>query len=108
VTYGQSSGADLVLRSTEARWHGLAAGGGRLLSRDLEIEVRGRGSASRPRSATLTMPHHTPLNDGWMSRTDWAVRDQQEPVADIALVPAADIALGPAAVEREELLEAAS
>ena len=100
VTYGQSSGADLVLRSTEARWHGLAAGGGRLLSRDLEIEVRGRGSASRPRSATLTMPHHTPLNDGWMSRTDWAVRDQQEPVADIALVPAA--------VEREELLEAAS
>jgi hypothetical protein len=50
--------------------------------------------------ATLTMPHHTPLNDGWMSRTDWAVRDQQEPVADIALVPAA--------VEREELLEAAS
>ena len=56
VTYGQSSGADLVLRSTEARWHGLAAGGGRLLSRDLGIEVRGRGSASRPRSATLTLP----------------------------------------------------
>jgi hypothetical protein len=54
------------------------------------------------------MPHHTPLNDGWMSRTDWAVRDQQELVADIALVPAADIALVPAAVERAELLEAAS
>ncbi len=90
IGYGRMPGADVVLRSTGGAWHGLDNGAGRLLSRELAIEVRGRGSAARPRNATLVMPACAPTNGGWSSRTDWVARDRKQELGGPAAEPAAE------------------
>lgn len=54
-------GADVVLRVAGQVWHGLGAGRGRLVGRELTVVSHGRGAATRRRSATLRLPpalHH--------------------------------------------------
>jgi hypothetical protein len=53
---GRWPGADVELRCTGRRWHGLVRGAGRLRSRTVRVEVRGRGVAARGRSAELVLP----------------------------------------------------
>jgi hypothetical protein len=48
--------ADLVLTATAATWHGLAAGSGRLVARQVAVTASGRRAAARPRSAVLWLP----------------------------------------------------
>ena len=98
VTYGQMPGADVVLDSRSSNWHGLDSGAGRLLQRELTIEVRGRGSAARKRSATVLMPAYAPMNSDWTPRTDWETRDQQS----------TGLTLVPTPADMDELLEVAS
>ncbi|MDG4794989.1 hypothetical protein [Micromonospora sp. WMMD1082] len=50
-------GADLEISAGGRRWAGLGEGRGRLRYCDFDIEVRGRGSAARPRRATIRLPH---------------------------------------------------
>jgi hypothetical protein len=50
-------GGQLGLRVQGQRWHGLGAGHGYLRSRELDVEVVGRGAAARPRRATVWLPH---------------------------------------------------
>ncbi len=50
-------GADITLRTEGSVWHGLGWGRGRLRTRELTVVARGKGAASRPRRATLWLPH---------------------------------------------------
>jgi hypothetical protein len=57
MPYGDWPGADVRLRATDGRWTGLGEDGrGRLQARRLEVHADGKGSAARPRSATLWLP----------------------------------------------------
>jgi hypothetical protein len=49
-------GGQLGLCVLGQRWHGLGAGHGYLRSRELDVEVVGRGAAARPRRATVWLP----------------------------------------------------
>lgn len=51
-------GADVRLAARDGQWTGIGAGSGRLRARHLKITAEGRGSAARPRSATLWLPAH--------------------------------------------------
>jgi len=53
------SPVDLELAVTEARWHGLAQGGGRLQARRVTVIAQGRGSAGRPVAQELWLPTAT-------------------------------------------------
>ncbi len=55
---GQWPGADLVLDSRIEGWTGLSRGHGRLRDRELVVEVSGRGSAGRRRSAVMLLQSH--------------------------------------------------
>ncbi|MDG4834194.1 hypothetical protein O7627_33555 [Solwaraspora sp. WMMD1047] len=48
--------ADLEIGTAARRWTGLSEGRGRLRYCEFDVEVRGRGSASRPRRATIRLP----------------------------------------------------
>ncbi len=48
--------ADIRLAVENRRWCGLLAGGGYLRERLVDVVATGRGSASRPRRATLWLP----------------------------------------------------
>ena len=50
---------DLELAVTEAGWHGLARGAGRLQSRRVTVVARGRGQAARPVRRELWLPAAT-------------------------------------------------
>lgn len=52
-------GAELNLRITQARWHGLGCGHGLLRDREVTIEVSGRGAHTRPHSHRLLLPSRT-------------------------------------------------
>jgi hypothetical protein len=61
IPVGLAAGAwgqepDLVVSSGASRWEGLGVGHGRLRARRVEVEVRGRRGATRPRRATLWLP----------------------------------------------------
>ncbi|WP_239154182.1 hypothetical protein [Amycolatopsis sp. FDAARGOS 1241] len=57
LSLGPWPAADLELHCTPGPWSGfLGAGAGFLRTRDAEVHARGRGSAARPRSATLALP----------------------------------------------------
>jgi hypothetical protein len=49
-------GADVRLQARSGTWTGLDAGTGRLRARQVEVSAGGRGSAARPRTATLWLP----------------------------------------------------
>jgi hypothetical protein len=51
-------GADVRLRVTEARWHGLGEGHGFLQAREVEVTATGRGAAGRERTSHLWLPGH--------------------------------------------------
>ncbi|MGH8963352.1 MAG: hypothetical protein ACRDWT_19540 [Jatrophihabitantaceae bacterium] len=53
---GDWPGADVRLRATPGPWTGIEAGSGRLQARRVDVTADGRGSAARPRSATLWLP----------------------------------------------------
>jgi hypothetical protein len=48
--------AEVNLRATDARWHGLEAGRGRLRYRQLTAVADGRGRLARPRKARVWLP----------------------------------------------------
>lgn len=50
---GNAEGADVRLHAERTRWEGLGAGHGRLRRGSVEVRSTGRGSASRPRTASL-------------------------------------------------------
>ncbi|MEV6832341.1 hypothetical protein [Amycolatopsis sp. NPDC051102] len=57
LTAGPWPGADLELKVTGRRWHGLTQDGhGHLRTRDVVATTRGRGAASRPRTVPLQLP----------------------------------------------------
>ncbi|GAB3159883.1 hypothetical protein GCM10027258_74080 [Amycolatopsis stemonae] len=57
LTLGPWPGADVELRVSGRRWHGLSADGyGHLRARDVVATSRGRGSAARPLSVRLQLP----------------------------------------------------
>jgi hypothetical protein len=57
LTVGPWPGADLELRVSGRRWHGLTPDGyGHLRSREVLATSRGRGAAARPLSARLQLP----------------------------------------------------
>jgi hypothetical protein len=57
LAVGRWPGADLELRVTGRRWHGLTQDGhGHLRTRDVVATSRGRGAASRPRTVPLQLP----------------------------------------------------
>jgi hypothetical protein len=58
------AGTDLTVTVTGRRWAGLDQGRGRLRYCELDVEVRGRGSAARPRQATLRLPSPASLFPG--------------------------------------------
>lgn len=49
-------GADVRLTARGGHWSGIGAGTGRLTARKVEVNTEGRGSAARPRAATLWLP----------------------------------------------------
>ncbi len=49
-------GADVRLQAREQTWSGIGAGSGRLRARQVEVAVGGRGTAARPRTASLWLP----------------------------------------------------
>jgi hypothetical protein len=49
-------GTEVRLRALEGEWTGLGPGYGRLRQRRLTVQAEGRGSAARPRSATVLLP----------------------------------------------------
>lgn len=49
-------GADVHLSARDGQWTGIGAGTGRLVARRVEVSAQGRGTAARPRSATLWLP----------------------------------------------------
>lgn len=57
---GDWPGAGLRLSTVGSHWSGLECGAGHLLTRELTIRVEGRGAATRPREARLTLPHARP------------------------------------------------
>jgi hypothetical protein len=61
VVVGEAAAArgqepDLVVGAGRSSWEGLGVGHGRLRARRVEVEVRGRRGAARPRRATLWLP----------------------------------------------------
>jgi hypothetical protein len=56
LTAGAWPGADLELRCTRAGWDGIGDGHGYLACREVTVEARGRGAASRPARAALQLP----------------------------------------------------
>jgi hypothetical protein len=56
VPYGAWQGADVELSCAGSRWYGLGAGHGHLRSREVTVQARGRGAASRPRTARMVFP----------------------------------------------------
>lgn len=61
VPLGRWPGADVTLEVVRASWHGLGSGRGRLRAREVELVVRGRGAAARPRRSLLWLPGAEPL-----------------------------------------------
>lgn len=57
---GEWPGAELLLTATGSRWLGVERGAGHLTGRELRVQVRGRGAASRPRQVTLRLPPAPP------------------------------------------------
>jgi hypothetical protein len=53
---GSWPGADVELHCRTETWHGAQAGYGRLRSREVVLQVTGRGAAARPRTARLLLP----------------------------------------------------
>jgi hypothetical protein len=49
-------GADVRLHARGGSWTGIGAGTGRLRARAVEVSAGGRGTAARPRTATLWLP----------------------------------------------------
>lgn len=49
-------GADVRLHADGGSWSGLGAGTGRLRARQIQVTAGGRGTAARPRTATLWLP----------------------------------------------------
>lgn len=56
VALGAWPGADLELSCVDVGWRGLGAGVGRLMARQVQVRVRGRGLAPGGRSAGLLLP----------------------------------------------------
>ncbi|HEV7650038.1 MAG TPA: hypothetical protein VGP26_17970 [Actinophytocola sp.] len=56
LTAGAWPGADLELRCARAGWDGIGDGHGYLACREVTVETRGRGAASRPVRAALRLP----------------------------------------------------
>jgi hypothetical protein len=56
VGFGGWHGADVRLSISGGEWHGLGQGHGELRSREVTVQLDGRGSASRPRRATVWLP----------------------------------------------------
>lgn len=56
VSLGQWPGADVELSCTDARWHGLGAGVGRLRARRVSVQLGGRGGVAAGRSAGMLLP----------------------------------------------------
>jgi len=51
-------GADVRLSADEPHWTGIGDGTGRLVARQVHVHAQGRGTAARPREATLWLPAH--------------------------------------------------
>ena len=75
VALGQWPAADVEFHCTPGAWAGvLDRGAGYLRSRPVEVHVRGRGAAARPRSASMLLPGQ----DGRVSRGGKRVAVQEE------------------------------
>jgi hypothetical protein len=55
LTIGAWPAADLTLQCAELRWEGLAAGTGYLRTQDALVTVRGRGTATRPKTVPVRL-----------------------------------------------------
>lgn len=72
---GAWPGADLELHCTPGAWVGLTGyGAGHLRTRPVDVYVRGRGAAARPRSASVLLPGPR----GCAVRSGGSVRDEAE------------------------------
>ena len=49
-------GADVRLSADQPHWSGIGDGTGRLVARQVQVHAQGRGTAARPRNATLWLP----------------------------------------------------
>jgi hypothetical protein len=56
MPFGEWPGADVRLHAVDGWWTGIGAGVGRLQARHVDVRAEGRGSASRPRTASLWLP----------------------------------------------------
>lgn len=67
--------ADVTLRVSKARWHGVGHGHGVLRKREITVHAAGRGAASRPQSQVVVLPGRvdsTPSGDSGLSDTQWS------------------------------------
>ena len=77
LSLGQWPAADVEFHCTPGAWTGvLDRGAGHLRSRPVEVHVRGRGAAARPRSAPMLLPGP----DGRISRSGQRVAVREEAV----------------------------
>lgn len=60
---------DLQLRCVQTRWDGLSEGYGRLTGHEITVDMRGRGSASRPTRTSLRFPFEAPCESDDRSST---------------------------------------
>jgi len=56
ICRGEWPAAELTIEADHGVWHGLAHGRGRLRCRAVDVVVRGRGAAERPRQALVWLP----------------------------------------------------
>lgn len=56
LALGPWPGADIELSCTDAQWHGMDAGSGRLCARRIHVQLRGRGIGPGGRRARLMLP----------------------------------------------------
>ncbi len=61
LSTGGWDGAEVALTVLGGRWAGLGSGHGRLRRGELDVEVTGRGAASRPRRAQVCLPVSTAM-----------------------------------------------
>lgn len=73
-------GADVRLTASGGTWSGIGTGTGRLRARRVEVSAGGKGTAARPRAATLWLP----ADGGGVATVQGADEPALAPVIDLA------------------------